>query len=313
MNPSAYILQLVRAHYGGDDRAFAYAANTLARHAKAPHIRRDILDIVQRGSSSRRQGHQQPSHREFQQLAPQSSSLYALPEVSFPDLLLEERLQDQLDEVVVELEYAEHLRERGLRARNRLLFHGPPGNGKTSAAAALANAMGVKAYCVSIPDVIDKYVGSTSQNLNAIFKSIREGMVVVFDEIDAVGAERGGGDGSADKEKNSVINTMLMLLDRHKSGVIVGTTNRPDILDPALRRRFDESLLFPEPTVEQMRNLAAKLCDGFRTGAVHVADCMNFDEVTKRVTQAARREVMAEILSAENEGDAQNGSTEEED
>lgn len=321
-NPSAFILQMVRAHYGRDERAFGYAASALARHAKSANLRADIQAIVKRGlrngdhhrpfSGDSFGGRPQPTRE------PTSSSLYALPEVSFPELLLDEWLQSQLDQIVVELEYTKELRDRGLRARNRLLFHGPPGNGKTASAAALANALGAKAFCISIPDLVSKYMGETAQNVSKVFADLRDGMVVVFDEIDAVGHARSGDDQSASKDRNAVINAMLQLLDRHKAGVIVGTTNRPDMLDPALRRRFDEQMLFPEPSPEQLRSLAHKLCDRFQIApqSVHVDDCANFDECTKRVTSEARRQVMAELLSAESEEENEgenDGSEKEED
>lgn len=318
-NVSAFVLQMARAHYGGDDRAFSYAALALARHAKSANLRADIQAIVKRGIQNvgNRPSPAASPRSLAPVLTPTASSLYALPEVSFPELLLDDQIQADLDEIVVELEYTKELRERGLRARNRLLFYGPPGNGKTSTAAALANALGARAYCISIPDLVSKYVGETAQNVAKIFSELRDGMVVVFDEIDAVGHERSSDDSSSGKERNSVINAMLQLLDRHKSGVIVGTTNRPDILDPALRRRFDEQMLFPAPSPEQMQRLAEKLCDKFRIEAssVYVDDCGNFDEVTKRVTTEARRQVMAELLAADEDteqGEA-NGSQEDEE
>src|SRR5690606_5881088 len=120
-------------------------------------------------------------------------------------------LQACLDEIVVELEYREHLAERGLRARNRLLFHGPPGNGKTSVGSALANALGVEAYCVSIPELLSIYVGGTSKNLGDLFGSIREGTLVVFDELDAIGTKRGAVDSASGREGNTVVNTLLTL------------------------------------------------------------------------------------------------------
>src|SRR5690606_33469556 len=115
-----------------------------------------------------------------------NSALRPIPQVSFEDLLLPGAIQACLEEIVEELEYRTHLAERGLDARSRLLFHGPPGNGKTSTAAAVANALGVEAYVVSIPEVLSIFVGGTSKQLGALFREIRDGMVVVLDELDAI-------------------------------------------------------------------------------------------------------------------------------
>lgn len=301
---SAYVLQMVRAHYRGDSMAFAAAAASLARAAKSPTIGNEIADLIRRGSVSRPAGPSgngagQPARK----VAPTHRALQALPPLTFEELLLEAELQAFLDELVVELEYREELAARKLRARSRFLFHGPPGNGKTSSAAALGNALGVDAFCVSIPQTVGSHVGETSQNLAEIFGAIRPGMVVVFDEIDAIGSARGMADQAASKEMNATVNTMLTLLDRHRGGVIVATTNRPDILDAALLRRFDEQIFFPAPSLEQMRSLARKLCDKFEIAEVAVDHCANLDEVTKTVEREARRAVMRELLAADTAED----------
>lgn len=310
MSVSTYVTQMVRVHYGGDERLFAHAAQTLAQHAKSYQLRREIQALVTTGvrRTLAPRPYAPPAAKPADH-APASGLLYALPEIAFPELQLDPFLQSQLDEIVVELEYRTDLAERGLRARNRLLFHGPPGNGKTSVAAAMANSLGARAYCVSVPDVVNMYVGAASQNVAKVFADIRDGMVVVFDELDSVGSERGGGTSSASKEANTVVNTLLMLLDRHKAGIIIATTNRPDIIDPALRRRFDEQILFPPPSLEQLRALAGKLEEKHRLPhPVHVDDCANFDEVAKRVTTEARRQVMAELLSADESEETEGGN-----
>ncbi len=299
---SARVLGMVRAHYARNESAFAYAAAALAKSAKSPAIKSEIEGLVRRGFQAGLTDRQRPD-RPAAQAPPMSGQLYALPSLGFTDLILDPELQACLDEVVVELEYREHLAERGLRARNRMLFHGPPGNGKSSVGAALANALGVEAYCVSIPDTVSMYLGATGKNLGELFGSIREGMVVVFDELDAIGTKRGDSSSSGGKETNAIVNVLLTLLDRHKSGVIIGTTNRPDILDPALLRRFDEHILFPAPSAEQMRSLANRLCEKHKIAPVHVDACANFDEVTKTVLREARRAVMRELLAADTAED----------
>ncbi len=310
---SALVLGLIRAHYRRDDLAFAGSAAMLARQA-APAIKPQIEEIIRKGYQGRGSpppgGFTGDNYRrpgELKKLEPQApiGALQPLRKVSFQDLILDANLQGLLDELVLELEFRDELAGRGLRARNRFLFHGPPGDGKTSTGAALAHALGVQAYCVSIPQLVGSYLGETGKNLATLFEAIRDGMVVVFDEIDAIGTSRGGEHG-ADKERNATINCMLMLLDRHRSGVIVATTNRSDILDPALMRRFDERILFPAPSQEQMTNLAWRLSQKFKIPPVYVNDCANFDEVTKRVENEARRIVMKELIAADTapeEGD----------
>jgi ATP-dependent 26S proteasome regulatory subunit len=95
----------------------------------------------------------------------------------------------------------------------------------------------------------------------------------------------------------------LTLLDRQRGGMIVATTNRADVIDPALLRRFDDRILFPEPNVGQKRALAETLAAKFGVEPIPVDDCANFDEVTKRVETEARRVVMRELLAADSAPD----------
>lgn len=323
MSAATSVLQLVRAHYRADPAGFASAAMSLARGAKSPAIRNTIELIVREGVAAERQGRRDTGDR--RDLSPprpleslSGGMLQELPPVTFEELLLETGLQLLLDEIVTELEYREDLAARRLRARNRLLFHGPPGNGKSSAAVAIARALDLTAFAVSLPQLIDKYVGATGQNLGAMFAELRPNTVVVFDELDAVASTRGAADQAASKEFNSIANTLLTLLDRNKTGIVVATTNRLDIIDPAVLRRFDISVAFPAPSVPQMRALANKLCDGFEIPIVDdvlLGDCGNFDAVAKVVEREARRIAMREILAAEqavdNEREQQDGKEEE--
>lgn len=272
----------------------------LARASKAPTVKAAITNLVQSGRTAGRPV--QSTAQPFQPpraLVKSSTMLQQLERVTFDELLLEPQVQAILDEIVVELEYREELAQRKLRARNRLLFWGPPGNGKTSSAAAMGAALDVPAYGVSLPRTISKYIGETGQNIGQLFDGLTADTLIVFDELDAIGARRGATEQAAGKEHNGIVNTMLTLLDRCRHGVIIGTTNRPDILDPALLRRFDELVEFPAPNALQMRSLAEKLCDGYGVPPVDVSNCQNFDEVAKRCETEARRIVMRELLAAE--------------
>jgi SpoVK/Ycf46/Vps4 family AAA+-type ATPase len=221
--------------------------------------------------------------------------------------MLGDELQATLDELVVELEYRDQLAARNLAPRSRLLFYGPPGNGKTSCASAIASALGLDAYVVSLPDLVSQYIGGTGANLGKLFDGLNPNRVVVFDELDAIGSSRGDSNTGSSKEQNATVNVMLTLMDRAQ-GIIIATTNRLEIIDPALKRRFDESVHFPAPSVEQMRSLAVKVSAPHAVTAPDVDDCANFDEVTKRCLTHARREAMRQILADEAAEGEQDGN-----
>jgi len=302
MSASNIVLDLIRAHYRGDEQAFRAFAIRLARITKSPMTQKTMLETLERARKAQGSGTQKPPAPPPTSPAGGSSILEPVKPVSLDDLLLLEGLRRELDEVVLEIAHRQPLAESNLSPRSRLLFSGPPGNGKTSAAAGIAHQLGVQAYGVSIPALVSQFLGATGSNLHALFGSLHDGTVVVLDEIDAIGGHRTAPDQAAAKEQNAIVNTLLTLMDRNQGGVFVATTNRSDVLDPALRRRFDDELYFPEPTIEQRTLLARRIADQHGIDPVPVDDCRNYDAVTKRTLAEARRVVMRQILADLTDG-----------
>jgi SpoVK/Ycf46/Vps4 family AAA+-type ATPase len=326
LSASDTIAQLIRAHYAGSESAFLGAAESLVRASKLPQARASLTQEIQAGRRIAEQRRRAEAARAAGQpvrsyevsggklvplppepgAAPYASEfLQPVRPASFAELLLPHHVQSALDELRIELVYRKHLAERGLQARSRFLFHGPPGNGKTSCAAALAHALDVHGYVVSLADLVSKYVGGTGANLGSVLKALNGGTLVVFDEIDAIGSTRGSSTEGGGKEQNAIVNTLLTLLDANKEGVLCATTNRIDILDSALVRRFDEVIEIPAPSREQLEQLARSLEARYDVSPVDIRDCVNFDAVTKRVLREARRQVMAEILEEERKQDGE--------
>jgi SpoVK/Ycf46/Vps4 family AAA+-type ATPase len=307
VSASSLVLDLMRSHYRGDSQAFRSFALRLARMTKSDLTRKTMLDVIQRGGRDVRNhdGPFQPHRPPEGGTLPQATAGLLEPTTPIPldELLYEPELRTQLDEIVLEIAHRAELAERNLTPRGRLLFCGPPGNGKTSAASAIAHELDVPAFTVTIPALISKYLGGTGENLNTLFRHVGDGAVVVLDEIDAIGGQRVNPDQAASKEQNSIVNAMLTLLDTHRGGTLVATTNRLDVLDPALIRRFDDVVYFPAPNDAQKAQLMLRLCDRYGIPTVEVRDCGNYDAVTKRVTGEARRIVMREILAAKAAAD----------
>lgn len=316
VSASGHVLQLIRAHYAGHEDVFASSAMALARGSKLFSVRDTIQRLVREGARASGARASQPQARGLRKLdenrprALAGGMLEQLKRQTFEQLMLPQEIQELFDEISTEIEYTEELSGRGLRPRNRILLHGPPGCGKTSFASSLAAALDMPAYGVSLPRLIGSHIGETGANLATLFDSTPDDALVVFDELDAIGGVRGGIEQSAGKEFNSTLNTMLTLLDRKDTGIIVATTNRLDILDPALVRRFDEQVLIPEPTHQQKLTLATRLCEQFGVPVPGIGECANYDAVTKLVLREARKHVMREIRAQESQGDDEQGEEE---
>lgn len=158
-----------------------------------------------------------------------------------------------------------------------LLLWGPPGCGKTHLARAVAGELGVYFLSVGLPDVLDMWLGGSEKNLHDLFETARSAApaVLFVDEIDALGHRRAGF--SSDSAGRRVVNQFLAELDgveTSNEGVFVlGATNRPWDLDPALRRpgRFDRMLLVLPPDCESRTALLAQTLSGRPVGQVDLA------------------------------------------
>jgi SpoVK/Ycf46/Vps4 family AAA+-type ATPase len=187
------------------------------------------------------------------------------PVRALSDLVLSDRVRATLEDVLLERSKDEVLRTYGLRATNRLMFYGPPGCGKTTAAEALATELGVPMATVRLDAVVSSYLGETAANLRKVFDFIEaQRLVVLFDEFDALGKERE--DPSEHGELRRVINAFLQLLDAYRGpSLLIAATNHEGLLDRALWRRFDEVMLFDRPTSEQVAQLVRMKLRAVRT------------------------------------------------
>jgi SpoVK/Ycf46/Vps4 family AAA+-type ATPase len=185
-----------------------------------------------------------------------ADSPLVMPKVRLSDVILSDHLRSQIKEVISAARNRRTVLERwGIGAHLTYgkgvsaLFYGPPGTGKTLCAEAIACELNQPLQVVAIPAVVSKWVGQTEQNLARLFSEARTGNAVLFlDEADTLLMERG--EGRASRHDDSVVNTLLTLIERH-DGVVLLATNLPDRLDKALVRRLTYRLGFPFPEAEQ--------------------------------------------------------------
>lgn len=154
-------------------------------------------------------------------------------------------------ELVEEQQRKDILRSHGLEPRHRVLLSGPPGNGKTTLAEAIAYELMVPLFVVRYEAVIGSFLGETSSRLKRLFDFVRtHHCVLFFDEFDTLGKERG--DTHETGEIKRVVSSLLLQIDALPSHVVVVTaTNHAELLDRAVWRRFQLRLNLPEPTTAQ--------------------------------------------------------------
>jgi cell division protease FtsH len=174
----------------------------------------------------------------------------------FDDVAGQEEAKAELQEVIAFLRDSEAFTKVGARIPRGLLMVGPPGTGKTLIAKALAGEAGVSFMAVSGSDFSAPLIGIAKGRVSKLFEQARKKApcLIFIDEIDAIGRKRGGGGSAADREFESTLNQLLVEMDGFNTtaGVIViGATNRVDVLDPALLRpgRFDRQVHIGLPDI----------------------------------------------------------------
>jgi SpoVK/Ycf46/Vps4 family AAA+-type ATPase len=164
------------------------------------------------------------------------------------DLVLPKSCRTAVDQLIEEQQRSSLLRAHGLDPRHRVLLVGPPGNGKTSLAEAVAEALAVPFFVVRYEAMIGSYLGETAGRLKRVFDYVRTTpSVLFFDEFDAIGKERG--DIHETGEIKRVVTSLLMHVDELPSyAVVIAATNHSELLDRAVWRRFQLRLRLPAPT-----------------------------------------------------------------
>lgn len=177
------------------------------------------------------------------------------------DMVLSPTVRALLDRVVLEHSQRDVLSVHGLVPARKLLFTGLPGVGKTMAAGGLARAVGLPMFRVDLHGVIASHLGETAAKLAKVFEHVATmPAVYLFDEVDALAAERSNTVGSeAGGEMRRVVNSLLQFIEDDRSdSLIIAATNHASMLDAALFRRFDETIGFAGPTKEELFTLASR-------------------------------------------------------
>ena len=190
------------------------------------------------------------------ELTPQISN------IKLADVAGYDEVKQELREIIDFLTNPARYEDVGARTPKGVLLSGPPGTGKTMIAKAIAGESGIPFYSVSGSNFVEMFVGVGAKRVRELFEKAKShGRALIFiDELDAVGRQRGAGVGGGNDEREQTLNQLLVEMDGFAANsgiVVVAATNRPDVLDPALKRpgRFDRSVEMRLPDVKEREEI----------------------------------------------------------
>lgn len=205
--------------------------------------------------------------------------------------------RDILNEVMNEWRLAKVLQDAKVPRRNRLLFHGPPGCGKTVTALALAHELNLPAYVVRFDSLIGSYLGQTAARMREVFQFASQNKcVLLLDEIDVLGKRRGSQQDVGELDR-IVVGLMQELDYSPARGFIIGASNLAKHLDEALWRRFDVRLEFKAPTKAQITSFVRRMAKAHQLKVTPqmtslLAKTHDYAGAEKIVLDEARRKIL---------------------
>jgi cell division protease FtsH len=184
--------------------------------------------------------------------------------VTFKDVAGVDEAKDELQEIIEFLKEPQKFQKLGGRIPKGVLMMGPPGTGKTLLARAIAGEANVPFFSISGSDFVEMFVGVGASRVRDLFEQGKKNApcIIFIDEIDAVGRHRGAGLGGGHDEREQTLNQLLVEMDGFESNdgvILIASTNRPDVLDPALLRpgRFDRRVVVQRPDVKGREGILA--------------------------------------------------------
>ena len=294
---------LINAHLKGDERSFLTVLDSLIAdeekngdHAAAERLRKAEETVKKKSPLGKGAGASVIYPQQAVLTPRDKDSLLELfevvnPDVSLSDVVLAERQKNVLEQIIVEQRNSEELISHGMTPINRLLLCGPPGCGKTMTAYALAHELGMEMAYVRFDGLVSSYLGQTSTNLRKVFDAVRNRRMVLFlDEFDAIAKKRD--DENELGELKRVVTTLLQNFDNLSPSVfLIAATNHEHLLDSAVWRRFNLTLILGLPDEDERAAIIRKRLDKY--GITEKIDVKKLARVTAGMNGSLIDEVMA--------------------
>lgn len=304
MATQAQLLSLVRSFAERDDARFQTLALQLAAEAASRGNRKmaDQIRLLIQDARDRAAGQVEVSGGPIPVVRPRGE-LAGLVAASYPltrldDLVLDDETLRRLRRIVNEHRNRSKLATHGLKPRRKFLLVGPPGTGKTLTASALAGELSLPLFMILLDGVITKYMGETSSKIRLVFDAMKTTRgVYFFDEVDALASKRLMGNDVG--EARRMLNSILQMLDEDNSdALIIAATNHPELLDPAIFRRFDSAIEYKLLPRDRIREVFIKALSVFDLTTVDwvkvdaLASGMSQAEIVRATEDAARSAVL---------------------
>ena len=203
--------------------------------------------------------------------------------ITFKNVAGIEEAVEELKEIVEFLKTPQKYQALGGRIPRGVLLVGPPGTGKTLLAKAVAGEAGVPFFSLSGSDFVEMFVGVGAARVRDMFQqaAAKSPAIIFIDELDALGKTRGSGLPGGHDEREQTLNALLVEMDgfaSDESVIVMGATNRPETLDPALLRpgRFDRNVLVDRPDIKGRRSILQ-----VHSGRIKLADGVDLDRIAR--------------------------------
>jgi AAA+ superfamily predicted ATPase len=264
MSQFNYIKEIARYGLENDQEKLLTALNELIEHSKktkkinfALQLQSLLKDSIRQQQTSGLLKVGSPKHilREEDREVSEFIIEKLTSDYGFENLVCSDAVKEDLEYFVKEHKAIDLLKEYQLPISNKLLFHGPPGCGKTLAAYVLAGELEKMMIVINLGAIVSSKLGETSKNLAKIFRrAASEDCIIFIDEFDTLGKVR---DYSQDHgEMKRVVNTILQLFDYlPQSSIVIAATNQKEMIDLALLRRFDMTVKLDLPNENQVKEL----------------------------------------------------------
>lgn len=294
MARSDLLISLVRAGAAGDRATLKSAAEALVADERAKN-HHGVADRLERALAAVSVTPPALTSSSSQSGSGKDTILELEPRVQLEQLMLPLPVEQGGKQLIEEHMRADVLRAHGYEPRHRVLLSGPPGNGKTSFAEAVAESLGLPFFVVRYDALIGSYLGETNARLRKLFDYVRtRPSVLFFDEFDSIGKERG--DTHETGEIKRVVSFLLMQLDQLPSYVVVmAATNHAELLDRAVWRRFQLRLGFPAPDRQRIEGFLDRIISQWpelpkatsktisgKLGTVSFAEALDFCQNVRR-------------------------------